>query len=97
MIKRTITLRKLTQGKDITYFLDKISINESAYLNLLRQASSTKIEGTEPHKVRNRTTGVMLTMSATGIPQEAIDVLTTAPEQEAEATDEAQSIAQSGE
>lgn len=103
MIKHTVTLSKLTNGTEITYKLGKVVISEADYLSTLRQAKTTKVESNEPLRIKNRVVGTTLVISATGVPQESVEVFNTAPEQDEpvvqeKASDyEAQSIAQSGE
>lgn len=103
MIKHTITLSKLTNGTEITYKLGKVAITEAEYLSILRQAKTTKVESNEPLRSKNRVVGTTLVISATGVPQEAVEVFNTAPVQdepvdkETGSEDEAQPIAQSGE
>lgn len=104
MIKHTVTLRKITNGNETAHYLDKTPISADDYISILRQAKTTKVESQEPHKVRSRVVGVDLVITATGIPQDTVDVYKTAPA-EAPATeptadtseDETQPIAQTGE
>lgn len=89
MIKHTVTLEKITQGKDVSYSLTGTKIDEATYLSILRQAKATKVEENGIYRAKNRAVGLRLVLSATGVPQSAIDAVKTSPAHTEEPTEAA--------